>query len=78
MQALPLPSLNLGESAKIVAIHSSELQLALMKLGVMKGDQFRLSNIAPLGDPIAIEINRTKISIRKRDAGNIMVSRGGE
>ncbi|MEL6846783.1 MAG: FeoA family protein, partial [Bacteroidota bacterium] len=57
-----LDSMKIGERGKIIRVNSEELQIALMKLGVLPGDQFWVSNVAPLGDPIAITINRTKVS----------------
>jgi ferrous iron transport protein A len=67
-----LSELALGESATIVAIETAELQVALMSLGVIEGDSCMLCNVAPLGDPIAIHINGTKISLRKKDAQGII------
>lgn len=59
----------------IEAIESAEMQVALMQLGVREGDTCTVSDIAPLGDPIAIRINGTKISIRKQDAKSIIVKK---
>jgi len=68
-----LAEMRVGESGKIVRVDSEEIQIALMKLGILPGDQFWVSNIAPLGDPIAITINRTKVSLRRRDADHVVV-----
>ncbi len=68
-----LTDMRVGESGKIIRVDSEEIQIALMKLGVLPGDKFWVSNIAPLGDPIAITINRTKVSLRRRDADHVIV-----
>ncbi|MEL6588843.1 MAG: FeoA family protein [Bacteroidota bacterium] len=68
-----LDSMKIGERGKIIRVNSEELQIALMKLGVLPGDQFWVSNVAPLGDPIAITINRTKVSLRRKDASFVIV-----
>lgn len=68
-----LDSMKIGERGKIIRVNSEELQIALMKLGVLPGDQFWVSDVAPLGDPIAITINRTKVSLRRKDASFVIV-----
>ncbi len=68
-----LAEMRVGESGKIVRVDSEEIQIALMKLGILPGDLFWISNIAPLGDPIAITINRTKVSLRRQDANYVIV-----
>jgi ferrous iron transport protein A len=70
---VPLSALTLHSRAYITAIDTDDLHLALLKLGVSVGNQLYLCNIAPLGDPIAIAINGTKISLRKTDAAHIWV-----
>ena len=88
MQSFPLPKtssttlpahslceLRKGDQAQILEIRSQELEVALLKLGVSKGDQLVLSNVAPFGGPMAICINGTKISLRKQDASHIWITR---
>ena len=64
-----------GERAKIILISSPPLCLALSKMGISKGNIIQLTEVAPLGDPIAIQANGTKISLRKKDASNIWIAR---
>lgn len=71
--AQKLPAIQRFAPAEIVVIDESAVQLALLHLGVRVGDHLRLTHIAPLGDPIAISINGTKIAIRKQDATHIWV-----
>ncbi len=71
--AVPLSSLALHAQAVIRVIDADALRLALLKMGVSVGNRLVLSNIAPLGDPLAIAINGTKISLRKTDAAHIWV-----
>ncbi len=76
MSLLPpktLSSLSLGQRCAIEYINGHELQLAMLKLGVSTGSIAVLCNIAPLGDPIAIAINGTKIAIGKEAAAQIIV-----
>ncbi|MEL6191988.1 MAG: FeoA family protein [Bacteroidota bacterium] len=66
-----LSQFSIGEKGCISEIQSKELEICLLKLGVCKGDTCLLSNKAPLGDPLAIVVNGTKISIRREDAARI-------
>jgi ferrous iron transport protein A len=68
-----LSTLSQGQVAKILKIDTEEVQIALMKLGILPGDTCKVSNIAPLGDPMAILINRTKVSLRRNDAQSVWV-----
>lgn len=68
-----LAEMRVGESGKIIRVENEEIQIALMKLGILPGDQFWVSNIAPFGDPIAVTINRTKVSLRRQDAKYVVV-----
>jgi ferrous iron transport protein A len=70
-----LSDLKRGEQGRILSIETSELKVSLMHLGIVAGDLFELTNIAPFGDPVAISVNGTKVSFRKRDASFISVER---
>lgn len=45
----------------------------LMELGLMPGVQVRFVKAAPLGDPIALEVEGRHFSVRRRDAAQIAV-----
>jgi Fe2+ transport system protein FeoA len=68
-----LSELKKGETATIVSIERADIQVALLQLGVIEGDACLLCNVAPLGDPIAIQVNHTKISLRRQDAAFVWV-----
>ena len=71
-----LSELLMGQQARILSVGQADLEIALIQLGVTPGDECSLANIAPLGDPIAIAVNGTKISVRRKDADNILVMVG--
>ncbi|WP_213993277.1 ferrous iron transporter A [Sodalis sp. dw_96] len=56
--------------------YTSNISLAfrqkLFSLGMLPGSSFRVIRIAPLGDPIQIEIRRTQIALRKKDFTQII------
>lgn len=45
----------------------------LMSLGLLPGQQIRLTHEAPLGDPIAVEFDGCHMSIRRKDAAEVEV-----
>ncbi len=75
VNTLSLDSLAKGEQARILTISSIPLSLALMKMGISQGSVVQLTEIAPLGDPIAFQANGTKISLRKKDASSVWIAK---
>lgn len=45
----------------------------LMELGLMPGVEVRFVKSAPLGDPIALEVEGRHLSLRRSDAAQITV-----
>ena len=68
-----LHEVHIGNSGKILKIHSPELEMTLMKLGLIQGDSFRLTRIAPFQGPLAVQCRGTQIALRREDAKKIEV-----
>jgi ferrous iron transport protein A len=47
----------------------------LMEMGLVPGTGVRVVNVAPLGDPLEIEVRASRLSIRKAEAALIVVRR---
>jgi ferrous iron transport protein A len=47
----------------------------LMEMGLVPGTAVRVVNVAPLGDPLEIEVRASRLSIRKAEAALIVVRR---
>lgn len=73
MQSLRLSQLPAGRQATIKDQEDSDFRLTLMEMGCIPGEPVRVEMIAPLGDPIAIQIAGYYLSIRKKDAARIWV-----
>jgi len=73
--SLRLSELKSGEKGKIVSFQSSELELKLMEMGCIPGEEVVVEQIAPLGDPISIRIAGYSLSLRKNEANQIVVER---
>ena len=70
-----LKELKVGESGVITKIGTSgAIKQRFMDMGITKGTTVKVVKIAPLGDPIEIEIRGYNLSVRKSDAENILIS----
>jgi ferrous iron transport protein A len=70
---LPLSKLKRGEWAVIVSLDNSHLGLKLMEMGCLPGEEVLLKKVAPLGDPISIQIGSYLLSLRKKEAFAVKV-----
>ena len=68
-----LSHLPTGRKAVIKTHEESDFQLTLMEMGCIPGEPVWVEMIAPLGDPMAIQIAGYYLSIRKKDAEKILV-----
>ena len=63
-----------GDSSTIIKLHGEgALRRHLMDLGLIKGTQFKVVKVAPLGDPIQITVRGYELSIRKEEAAIVGV-----
>jgi ferrous iron transport protein A len=70
---LKLSDLKKGQSAEIISFERDDLKLRFYEMGCLPGEVVTLELIAPLGDPIAINIGGYVLSLRKQDARYIKV-----
>jgi ferrous iron transport protein A len=71
---IKLSKLPAGKRAIIKEHAETGFRLMLMEMGCVPGEPVMVQMVAPLGDPIAIQIAGYNLSIRKKDADNIMVT----
>lgn len=69
-----LDKLKKGQAALIESISNSDISIKLAEMGCFAGEKLTIQHIAPLGDPIAINVSGYLISLRKKDAKTINVS----
>ena len=71
---MTLRDLKIGQTAKIRKIGvTGALKQRFMDMGITKGAEVHIIKIAPLGDPIEIEIRGYNLSVRKDDAAKIEI-----
>ncbi|MDX2360606.1 MAG: FeoA family protein [Crocinitomicaceae bacterium] len=73
VEQLPLSKIQDGESVIIRSIDASALKVKLMEMGLIEGKCISVLFRAPLGDPIAIDIEGYVLSLRKDEACMILV-----
>ncbi|HET9992592.1 MAG TPA: FeoA family protein [Kofleriaceae bacterium] len=71
---LSLAEIPLGRSVKVRAIAGPRaFRRRLLEMGLVPGVTVRVVTIAPLGDPLRIEIRHGQWSIRKAEAAQIAI-----
>ena len=64
----------IGSTVKVVKIHGEgAVRRRIMDMGLTKGVDVTVRKVAPLGDPIQLNVRGYELSIRKADAEMIEV-----
>lgn len=72
---MTLNDVTVGNSVLVVKILvKGALKRRLMDMGLTKGTQVTVQKVAPLGDPIQIQVRGYELSIRKEEAQQIVVA----
>ena len=68
-----LSDLIIGQKARVIAVHNDNkaLRRRLLDMGITKDVEVKLKKIAPLGDPIDIELRGYELCLRLDDLKNI-------
>ncbi|MFW5768941.1 MAG: FeoA family protein [Spirochaetota bacterium] len=72
---LQIRTMKPGSRAEVVGFDSGSKPYRdrLMSMGLTKGTVFTLLKIAPLGDPVEIEVRGFKLSLRKKEADALKI-----
>ena len=70
-----LSDLKIGQRAKVLGLHMDkpELRRHLLDMGITKGTEILIKKVAPMGDPVDIELRGYELCIRKQEMKNIDV-----
>ncbi len=69
-----LRDVKIGETATVVKLHGEgATKRRIMDMGITKNTEVFVRKVAPLGDPIEINVRNYELSIRKADAEMIEV-----
>lgn len=69
-----LREIPIGSTVKVVKIHGEgAVRRRIMDMGLTKGVDVTVRKVAPLGDPIQLNVRGYELSIRKADAEMVEV-----
>lgn len=69
-----LKSVNCGEIVTVIKLHGQgAIKRRIMDMGITKGVEIFVRKVAPLGDPMEINVRNYELSLRKADAEIIEV-----
>ncbi|WP_419801789.1 FeoA family protein [Mucilaginibacter sp.] len=70
---MKLSQLSVGKKGIIKEFTDLAMSVKLMEMGCLPGEEISIQRIAPLGDPIAINVSGYQLSLRKREASTIIL-----
>ncbi|MFN4145886.1 MAG: ferrous iron transport protein A [Runella sp.] len=68
-----LAELQIGEVAYIKTFKQPDLSLKLLEMGCLPGEAVMLDFVAPLGDPIGIQVNGYSLALRREEAATVEI-----
>jgi len=69
-----LRDVSIGETVRVVRLHGEgAVKRRIMDMGITRGVEIFVRKVAPLGDPIEINVRDYELSLRKADAQMIEV-----
>ncbi|MBQ7076722.1 MAG: ferrous iron transport protein A [Lachnospiraceae bacterium] len=71
---MTLREVSIGQTVKVVKLHGEgAVKRRIMDMGITKGTEIFVRKVAPLGDPIEVNVRNYELSLRKEDAEMIEV-----
>lgn len=70
---IKLSEMKSGQEGVIKEFNNNEIFLKLMEMGCVPGEKILLEQIAPLGDPISVNVSGYHLSLRLNEAEHILV-----
>ena len=70
-----LKDVKVGETVTVTKLHGEgPVKRRMMDMGITRGVELYVRKVAPLGDPVELNIRGYELSVRKDDAAIIEVS----
>jgi Fe2+ transport system protein FeoA len=67
-----------GDRGKVIQIEGTDgISIRLLEMGLTPGTRFTLLGVAPLGDPLELEVRGYHLSLRKSEAARIRIETVG-
>ncbi len=72
---LTVAELKVGQQASVTSVEGADsIAARLMEMGIIPGTEIKLIGVAPLGDPLEIEVRGYRLSLRKSEASRVQIS----
>ena len=69
-----LKDVKVGQNATVVKLHGEgAVKRRIMDMGIARGVEIHVRKVAPLGDPMELNVRGYELSVRKADAEMIEV-----
>ncbi len=69
-----LAEMSVGAKARVTSIDGAdELTMRLLEMGLTPGVEVRVIGVAPLGDPLELELRGYRLSVRKSEAARVQI-----
>ena len=69
-----LKDVKVGQNATVVKLHGEgAVKRRIMDMGITRGAEIHVRKVAPLGDPMELNVRGYELSVRKADAEMIEV-----
>jgi len=69
-----LRNVKCGETVTVIKLHGEgAIKRRIMDMGLTKGTEIFIRKVAPLGDPVEINVRGYELSLRKEDAQMVEV-----
>ena len=70
-----LKDAKVGDTVKVVKLHGEgPVKRRIMDMGITKGVELHIRKVAPLGDPMELNVRGYELSVRKADAQMIEIA----
>ena len=64
-----LRDVEIGKTAKVVKLHGEgAIKKRIMDMGITRGAQIYVRKVAPLGDPVEVNVRGYELAVRRADA----------
>jgi len=71
---MTLAEVQIGQSARVASIAGNDgVAVRLMEMGLTPGVSVAVIGVAPLGDPVEIELRGYRLSLRRTEAERVAV-----
>ena len=70
-----LKDVHVGETVKVVKLHGiGAVKRRIMDMGITRGAEIYVRKVAPLGDPVEVNVRGYELTVRRADAEMVEIA----